>query len=246
MRHLRAMAAAIPFAAGPIQIAFLLFSVAVFLGAHALARYSPEIYHDISKGDSGGGLLEKVQAGLYLAAFVLGCISTVRAYRTLAFWPLFLFSLGAFFVFGEEVAWGQFLIGVEVPEFFQTHNQQHDLTLHNLNWIEDRHLHYWAFFAIGLYGGIAWLAEPCLPRQWLILIPPWFLTLYFMVCMAYFGHKTMANFPFPHLIAKQEASETFLALGVFFMAVVNLCWSYGYESVRSKDFAASDVQRSLR
>jgi hypothetical protein len=199
-----------------------LFSVVLFVAAHGLARISPEIYRGLNKGDHGGGALEQVQAILYFAAFLLAVISAVRAYPSFSFWPLVLFGVGAFFVFGEEVAWGQFLVGLEVPEFFQTHNQQRDLTLHNLNWIEDRYLHYWAFFAVGLFGSIAWIVAPRLPEPFLILIPPWYLTLFFMVCMAYFGHKTMASFPFPHLIAKQEASETFLSFGVFFMAMTNL------------------------
>jgi hypothetical protein len=222
MRHSLASVVVIRFAARRIELLIFMFAVALFLAAHAIARISPELYRELNKADSGGGALEYIQALLYFAAFTLGVTAARRAFRSPTFWPLALFSGGVLFVFGEEIGWGQYLIGIDVPELFQIHNQQGDMTLHNLNWIEDRHLHRWAFFAVGLYGSLAWLTTPYLPRRLLVLVPPWFLVPYFMVCMAYYGHKLIANFPFPHLVAKQEASETFLAFGVFFLAVVNL------------------------
>jgi hypothetical protein len=226
------------------KIALFLFSVLLFLAAHGLARLSPETYRELNIGDTGGGLLERIQAVLYFAALVLGLVAAFQAYRSPAFWPLVLFSLGAFFVFGEEVAWGQFLFGAEVPEFFLIHNQQGDMTLHNLYLFEDRYLHYWAFFAVGLYGSLAWLAAPYLPRHLLVLVPPWCLSLYFMICMAYYGHKLIPNFPFPHLLAKQETAETALAIGVFFMAVLNLlaCYDRG-QSIQATALAANDLPR---
>jgi len=43
-------------------------------------------------------------------------------------------SLAALLVFGagEEISWGQRILGIESPEFFQTHNKQAETNLHNM------------------------------------------------------------------------------------------------------------------
>lgn len=50
-------------------------------------------------------------------------------------WFLFVtFFLGFFLFFsaGEEISWGQRLIGIETPEYFQKNNAQQETNLHNL------------------------------------------------------------------------------------------------------------------
>ena len=51
--------------------------------------------------------------------------------------PLFLIAtlvLGLLFVFGagEEISWGQRLLGIKSPEFFMKHNTQYEMNFHNL------------------------------------------------------------------------------------------------------------------
>ncbi|ABC83126.1 hypothetical protein [Anaeromyxobacter dehalogenans] len=41
-------------------------------------------------------------------------------------------ALLCFFAAGEEISWGQRLLGIQSPEFFQSHNAQHETNLHNL------------------------------------------------------------------------------------------------------------------
>lgn len=52
--------------------------------------------------------------------------------KPLFFWGTFalLCSIG----FGEEISWGQRLLGVESSEFFKQHNSQQETNFHNLNW----------------------------------------------------------------------------------------------------------------
>jgi len=81
------------------------------------------------------GFLESLTAVALLAGAIL-C-----GYRC---WALrhshglrFLFctaSLAAILVFGagEEISWGQRILGIESPEFFQTHNKQAETNLHNM------------------------------------------------------------------------------------------------------------------
>jgi len=45
----------------------------------------------------------------------------------------FVNGLGAFFVAGEEISWGQRIFGFSTPELLRQHNRQGELTLHNLD-----------------------------------------------------------------------------------------------------------------
>jgi hypothetical protein len=84
------------------------------------------------------GLLERAQAFLWAAAlvtFALALISAARRRpvdRVALGWLAFLTAL-TLFAFGEEVAWGQFLIGLEPGAWMLEHNVQQDITLHNLD-----------------------------------------------------------------------------------------------------------------
>ena len=73
-------------------------------------------------------------AGLLLGSFV--CFSRfVKLLRKKSRWFLFVtFALGLFLFFaaGEEISWGQRILGIETPEYFQQHNAQQETNLHNL------------------------------------------------------------------------------------------------------------------
>ncbi len=43
-----------------------------------------------------------------------------------------LFAVGFFMLFGEEISWGQRLLGFETPEAFKEINVQDEFNLHNL------------------------------------------------------------------------------------------------------------------
>jgi hypothetical protein len=170
------------------------------------------------------GPFEQVQAAMYLGAFALSAASALRVFASrdrLAAWLFTIFSFGAFFVFAEELAWGQTLLDFETPEFLKLHNQQGETTLHNLIWIEDRHLHHLAFMLIGLYGSVAWLARSWVPKQLLILIPPWFLSLYFLPAALWYGSGKPLLATVGIYGNHQETAELLLATGGMLMAVVN-------------------------
>lgn len=208
----------------PLAAAIFFFPVVLFFGFLILCLIECDYYWDLRNQE---GTFEHIQAVFYLAAFVLGVISAKRAYqqrRMPVFWLLALFSLGVFFVLGEEIAWGQALFGFNSPEFFQHHNQQGDMTLHNVWLVESGKWHHKAFLLVGLYGAFAWLATRNLPvsdkRQF--LVPPWFLSLYFLPAAVWYGgNKTyikMLGIPGNH----QETAELLLALGIFLLAACNL------------------------
>lgn len=57
----------------------------------------------------------------------------------------------------EEISWGQRLFSIESPEFFQQHNYQDEITLHNFL---SRYPLHMIYIVVGLYGAFAWKFFP--------------------------------------------------------------------------------------
>lgn len=96
--------------------------------------------------DGGGSLYRMLFDGEYgivesathlsLAGAVAGGIcATIVALRSRLVWVgllLALFVLGSLFFLGEEINWGQIYFQWETPAYFQEHNRQGMINLHNL------------------------------------------------------------------------------------------------------------------
>ena len=104
-------------------------------------------------------------------------------------WKLFqvVFGLILWFGFAQEISWGQRIIGFDTPEFFQKHNKQYEVGIHNLTygefsvnrWIFSFGLSigigiYYLFFRILNYS-VAWIGN--LTKQLGVPIPKWNQTL---------------------------------------------------------------------
>lgn len=69
-------------------------------------------------------------------------------------WPFllftFLFGLFIFFAAGEEISWGQRILNIETPEYFEKHNMQKETNFHNLviNGVRINRI-FFSFFLIG-------------------------------------------------------------------------------------------------
>lgn len=72
-------------------------------------------------------LVEWSSATIFFAAFALRARAALRTRRPFDG----LVALFCLFVAGEEISWGQRLIGFESPAFFLDHNRQEETTLHN-------------------------------------------------------------------------------------------------------------------
>lgn len=115
-----------------IELAILLFT-SIFALAGVVMSYShPEFFrHHYTVED---GFIEWLTVlALLVSMFV--CFNRAWRLRKQAK-PLFLFMtclFGLAFLFGagEEISWGQRLIGIESPEFFQQYNAQGETNLHN-------------------------------------------------------------------------------------------------------------------
>ncbi|MCA9401014.1 MAG: hypothetical protein KC713_05270 [Candidatus Omnitrophica bacterium] len=81
------------------------------------------------------GLLESTSVLFYAAAsliFLLGCRN--RRWKNIWYWGYFLLF---FFIAGEEISWGQRILGLATPESMKTMNVQGEMNLHNVDGIHD-------------------------------------------------------------------------------------------------------------
>ena len=117
------------FEGGPI-VATL--SVALTFGVAAvLHRYAPETYEQVVQEDR---FLEWATFwGFFVASLLYGraALQVVRATRRL---PWFEIGLAAFcfLVAGEEISWGQRVLGYAAPGYFLEENFQQELNVHNV------------------------------------------------------------------------------------------------------------------
>lgn len=147
-------------------------------------RYlSPEIHDQFLRGESGA--IELLTPVALLPGIVFG-IMALRMYRLLPtrksrIW-LALMTLGAIYMAGEEISWGQWLFYWETPSAFMEINDQQETNLHNTSaWLDQKPrllLELWAL-AGALYAwrnaykqdalnvsGTAYWFWPTLPLAW--------------------------------------------------------------------------------
>lgn len=62
--------------------------------------------------------------------------------------------LGLFFTAGEEISWGQRILGIETSENIASKNTQGEITFHNLNFIQGKLPQ--IYILIGLWGTFGW------------------------------------------------------------------------------------------
>lgn len=89
-----------------------------------LARFAEPSYRVLMQEDN---LVEWATVGLFLLAGSLRVRATLAARRPFDG----LVALFCLFVAGEEMSWGQRLVGYTPPPLFLEHNVQQELTLHN-------------------------------------------------------------------------------------------------------------------
>lgn len=108
---------------------------------------------------------------LTVLGLLLGCIVCVRRFLKLRrlrnAWFLFvtiMLAVMLFFAAGEEISWGQRILGLKSPEYFLEHNTQGETNLHNL--VVDKVKLNKVIFSIGLIAamGLYLLVIPFLYR----------------------------------------------------------------------------------
>jgi hypothetical protein len=171
------------------------------------------------------GVFEYLQAVSYLSAAFFAMALTVR-FRSIGHNKVCLFYLlltvGLLFVSFEEISWGQRILGIKTPELLKLHNTQRELTLHNIEFVQNNILHQ-AYIIVGLCAGLSWLVIPdSLLTRWdgllSYLIPGWTTTLYFVPVGLYYAYWEIGNLLLSPNFGppkSQELFETPFAAGFF-------------------------------
>jgi len=163
----------------PIGVLLCSIPLAI-VGFYAIAAvYYPNIYIISTYEDLYG---EWAQTYGFLTTFVFSTLISLRKNHPQR-WFFILLAVASFYVFMEEISWGQRIIGFDTPKFFHANSYQDEANIHNLltgpvdSWSKEL-LTY--FIAIGLiaYGVIFSIAlraqfKPALYlTQWRIAAPP--------------------------------------------------------------------------
>ncbi len=99
-------------------------AAAIIFGALALAHLAPERYDALMEEDRA---VEWATVVLFLVAGAVRCYRAIRTRRVFDA----LVGLFCFFVAGEEISWGQRLIGFTPSGVFLEHNTQQEANVHN-------------------------------------------------------------------------------------------------------------------
>jgi hypothetical protein len=140
------------------------------------------------------GYLEDMEAIMLLCSSVIMTVSallySVKSQKKTAY-KLFAAAVVIFIMFGEEISWGQRLIGFHSPAFFNENNYQGEFNLHNFfNPLYDV---LYKVVGISLFSGLSLLwffgKEKHNPSLNLLLPPPSFSFLIFLIACSTFGNR---------------------------------------------------------
>jgi hypothetical protein len=201
-----------------VEILALILFPALFYGAweyyHAGRRHRP--YFEALRED---GPVEWATVAALLLAAAVALVAGWRRPRGGGVHRVFLLALGAVCLVGalEEMSWGQRLLGVETPAFFEEHSDQREINAHNVlqKWLDFKTKHA-AALALGLYGVLLPLLALAPGVRRLcdrvgLVVPPLALLPGFLL-----GSLLMRDRPTGQ---EEELGELFFALGLALLAL---------------------------
>lgn len=225
-----------------IKLLLLVFWLVLLVAIFGTKVLSPGTYRYFIREDS---LSEYAQSAFYLLSSVFALLIAYRSLQNRLNLLGILYgilALSLFFISMEEISWGQRVFGIANPDYFDKHNVQNELTLHNLDFAQPwlRHM----YIAIGFYGSFSWmLAGVLLPKaefRWdnalNFLTPPWYVAPYFFVCFYIYSflHYVRRYFFDTEIERKlgsefwlflrwrdEEHAELFLSLGFLFFTILS-------------------------
>ena len=164
----------------------LLVPVVPLVGAAivAIASRSERLYRLLVQEDA---LLEWGQVVAYVCVVALAVVAVPRLWRrgaALSVTVLLGLALVSLVSAGEELSWGQRLLGFETPRIAEN-NRQGEFTLHNDARLEGPTR--FGLLLTGLYGSLA----PLVVRRRTALVPPGALVAWFAVVATYFSIRLL-------------------------------------------------------
>jgi len=193
------------------------------------ALISKDLYKWFTRED---GFAESMQVIFYSAALVLSIVILrrlwTRGHRGLALLYLGV-CLGLFFLIGEELSWGQRIIGWATPGSFASANKQEETNLHNIYGVGATFK--WIQLLIGAYGVVL----PLIVLRWTIparlqytvsmVVPHPTLIPYFAFLFVWRVFRNSVEVPsrFYFAVAEyNEVMELILAMGIFLFMVYQI------------------------
>jgi hypothetical protein len=138
------------------QNAFILMIPFAFFYVLYLISLLPfNIFKEIVKEDK---IIEYLQFFVLFIGSVMSVVLSwlIRNSKNRLLTAFFIASaIGFFFVAGDEISWGQRLLGIETPESIKAVNRQEETTFHNLHIIEWAVIY--AYIALSFFGSFAYL-----------------------------------------------------------------------------------------
>ncbi len=243
------------------NVIMFVFPITVWTAAVILKLYDQRIYGWLVKED---GLVEYISALFYLMACLLGILifRTLRNQNIRHIAYLFLsLAIGFAFIFGEEISWGQRILGVETPEYIRQYNKQGEINLHNTL---DSQLVHMVYIVISLYGMFGWylmgrrinwiipnFSEWCLPAPSLCLyFAPTFLIYFFFdflspLGVTYFGDSFGWGKDHFVIARDQELAELFLSMAFCIFLLQTIQKVISYSTQKNPKWRPLSTQKAL-
>jgi hypothetical protein len=168
------------------------------------------------------GFVESVQVIVLLIGAFFALQTAITLWKKLRIHAIvFLFiCLALLFVSGDEISWGQRILGFETPKAIKVQNAQHELTVHNLFFFDGSVGI--GYMLVGFYGAFAWMVMyvfPRLQKKWIsYYIPHWSCSFYFFSGFFYNLVARMTHNTWLGIWA--ESAELLLYTGVMFWLLI--------------------------
>ncbi len=201
------------------------FPVFIFFSFVALKFSAPDRYDFLIQED---GIIEWLQFVFFSLSSGLLFISFIKKIRENKFIALIylIMAVGFLFISGEEISWGQRLLELDTPQYFEERNFQGEMNFHNLGNIHV--LLHFGYIIIGIVGASLWLLPNKIINSFQLLkefIPDWSLTFYFLPTALVYALiwilDEQRKIGFVHW-KDQEPVELMLSLGFFIYAVYSI------------------------
>lgn len=175
------------------------------------------------------GPIEWLQFVLFAGAGVLGGVAALRLGQRRDVAGTVLLGIGAIGLLGiagEEISWGQRVLGLDTPDALAEINHQKETNLHNITTFPMQRIGNWLQLVLGTLGAVVpWLTRTSTPRisnrVLRLLSPPLFVTSGFALLAAYrFLRLFVVDSVAAGIVKFGEWPELTFALGLFVFAAL--------------------------
>ena len=200
------------------QKVVLIFPAGIFMLLYPVSLWPFNIFKEIVKEDR---IIEYAQFFVLFVGGVLSSINLVYFFKKKKWWIAvfyFMTMVGFFLIAGDEISWGQRLLGLETSEQFKEVNRQGELTFHNLyifEWLVG-----YAYVAISFFGVFAHFITKLIKplNKYTYLVPSKILVIYFLFSLVYFVQQVRIMWGIWH--SWSEVAELSLYTGIVLWVIL--------------------------